>query len=352
MELDGFGKHKVLTIGATNNADMLDKALLRPGRFDRQIEVPLPNLDGREAILSHYLKKIKADPTVNALEIARMTVWKSGADIANIVNEAGLFAIRDGRAAICQTDLVKSIQRNSFGMSYSRKILLEELKETAWHEAGHALVAYFRNKHDRLQVLTIVPSSYALGYAWYVGKDDVQISMRTKRECLIQIETCLGSYVAEMMYMGTTSRGVSMDLKMAASTASDMIRKWGMGEFKFNTSTAFGDNGGSEATEREIELQIKEIIDLCMENVKQLLHGRKRELELIANALVEKETLYYRDLVAILEPQKTADDIEVELAQMGARKLVGEKHYIDLNALRGRFGGTPESTNFSVDDNE
>lgn len=362
VELDGFGKHKVLTIGATNNPDMLDEALLRPGRFDRRIEVPLPNLDGREGIIQHYLNKTKVDETVNALEIARMTVWKSGADIASIVNEAGLTAIRDGRKAISQTDLVRSIQRISFGMSHSRKILLEELAETAWHEAGHAIVAYFRNKLDRLQVLTVVPSGYALGYAWYVSKDDVQMRMRTKRECLIQIEISLGSYVAEMMYMGTTSRGVTGDLSTAASIARDMVRLYGMGDFKFNTYEAFEDrygrNGkGSDVTEREIELQINEIINGCMKNVEVLLQEHRRELELIANALVEKETLYYRDLVAILEPQRTNEDIERELAQMGDRKLVGKQQFLDLAAIRGRLvgglggpaGGGTESHNFTAD---
>lgn len=351
VELDGFGKHKVLTIGATNHPGMLDKALLRPGRFDRQIEVPLPNLDGREAILQHYLKKTKSDNTVNTMEIARMTVWKSGADIANIVNEAGLFAIRDGRNAISQIDLVKSIQRTSFGMSYSQRILVEELTETAWHEAGHAIVAYFRNKRDRLQVLTVVPSSGALGYAWYVSKDDVQISMRTKRECLIRIEICLGSYVAEMMHMGTTSRGVAGDLQTAANIAREMIRTYGMGTFKFNTDVAFqkgGEEGrGSEQTEREIEMQITEVINFCMKNVEELLTKHKRELELVANALVEKETLYYSDLVAILEPQKTAADIEKELAHMGDRKLVGAQRFLDLNGIRGGVVAGPGSNNFA-----
>lgn len=361
VELDGFGKHKVLTIGATNNPNMLDPALLRPGRFDRQIEVSLPNMDGREAILQHYLKKTKSDTTVDAMEIARMTVWKSGADIANIVNEAGLFAIRDGRSAISQTDMIKAIQRTSFGMSYSQRVLLEELTETAWHEAGHAVVAYLRNKRDRLQVLTVVPSGNALGYAWYVSKDDVQMRMRTARECLIQIEISLGSYVAEMMHMGTTSRGVGGDLTTAASIASDMVRRYGMGSFKFNTYEAFEHRQGqvakgSDATEREIELEINNIINSCMKNVEELLQKHKRELGLIAEALVEKETLYFRDLVAIMEPQKTAADIEKELATLGDRKLVGKQNFLDLAGIRGRLLGGPaipgptgESPNFTPD---
>ncbi|MBY0551703.1 MAG: AAA family ATPase [Candidatus Obscuribacterales bacterium] len=352
VELDGFGKHKVLTIGATNHPDMLDRALLRPGRFDRRIDVPLPNLEGRDAILGHYLKKTKVDESVMPLEIARMTVWKSGADIANIVNEAGLFAIREGRDAIAQIDLVRAVQRTSFGMSYSRQILLEELQATAWHEAGHAIVAYFRNKHDRIQVVTIVPTSEALGYVWYVSKDD-RFKADTRQECLVNIEIALGGYCGEMLHMGTTTGGVSADLESAASTASSMIRKWGMGSFKFNTGTAFasfskqnGSGAGSDLTEREIELQIKEVVDACMSNVEKLLQAHKQEMALIANALLEKETLYYRDLVEILEPHRTTADIQKEIAELGDRKLIGKKSYIDLHAIRGGAGTT---NNFSAE---
>jgi ATP-dependent metalloprotease FtsH len=340
VELDGFGKHKVLTIGATNNEDMLDRALLRPGRFDRIIEVPMPRLDGREAMFLHYLKDVEIDATVQPLEIARMTVWRTGADIANIVNEAGLFAIRDGRTKVSQVDLVKAVQRNSFGMSYSRQVLLEDLVATAWHEAGHALVAYYRNKRDRIQIVTVVPSSGALGYVWYVDKND-RDSHKTREECLTRIEIALGSYVAEKIHMGTTEGGVIQDLKNAADMASTMVREFGMGKFKFNTAVAFGgrhqdyisDRDASDETKREIELEIKEIIDQCMKNVEELLHSHRRELELIATGLVEKETLYYRDLVAILEPQRSQSDIDSELAAMGERKLVGRQAYVGINSL-------------------
>ncbi|HEY9713043.1 MAG TPA: AAA family ATPase, partial [Chroococcales cyanobacterium] len=171
-ELDGFGKHRVLTIGATNNACMLDPALLRPGRFDRRIDVPLPNMEGREAILGHYLKKIQVETDLSVLEIARMTVFQSGADLANIVNEAGLMAVREGRTKVTHTDMVQAIQRVNFGLARHQNIVLEELWATAYHEAGHAMVSYYRNKRRRIQVITVVPSGSTLGYMWDVDKDD------------------------------------------------------------------------------------------------------------------------------------------------------------------------------------
>lgn len=347
VELDGFGKHKVLTIGATNNAKMLDSALLRPGRFDRKIDVPRPSLDGREAIIRHYLKDKKVDSTVHPLEIARLTVWSTGADISSIVNEAGLYAIREGRTQISHSDIIRAVQRNNFGMSYSRNILMEDLVSTAWHEAGHALVAYLRNKRERIQVVTVVPSGSALGYVWYVDKED-RMRFNSRSEFLIEIEICLGSYVAEMIHMGDTQGGVIGDLETAGKIASDMVRKFGMGKFKFNTIVAHQsadwrdvDMGASDQTKREIEEEIRGIIDTCMKSAEELLGGHKRELQLIAESLVEKETLYYRDLVAILEPQRSLSDIDKELAELGLRKMVGKRPLLTMEHITGLItGGT------------
>ncbi|MBK9774557.1 MAG: AAA family ATPase [Candidatus Obscuribacter sp.] len=159
-----------MTIGATNNPDILDPALLRPGRFDRIIEIPLPNLEGRIEILKKYLGKYKLHEDVNLTEIARMTVFDSGADLANVANEAGLFAIREGRTVIQSEDIFRAIQRVSFGISRSQRILVEELWSTAYHEAGHTIVSYLRNKREYVQVVTIVPTGRALGYMWRIKK--------------------------------------------------------------------------------------------------------------------------------------------------------------------------------------
>jgi ATP-dependent metalloprotease FtsH len=344
VELDGFGKHKVLTIGATNNADMLDAALLRPGRFDRRIDVPRPNLEGREAILMHYLKKTKIDPKVSALEIARMTIWKSGADLAAIVNEAGLIAIRHGRDMITQIDLIQAIQRQSFGMSYSRQVLVEELRATALHEAGHAVVAYFRNKRNRIQVVTIVPSGNALGYMWSVDKEERHDEFQNDN--LTDIEISLGGLVAERMFFGENSNGVHSDLQKVGIIAREMVTSCGMGGFTFNIETAYTQRNSriipSPETAREMELQIKSIVDSCRANVEKLLQSKKAELESLAEALVERETLYYRDVVRILDPLRTDVEIDNEIAELAERKLVGSSPKLTLQGFLGMGG---EATN-------
>jgi ATP-dependent metalloprotease FtsH len=346
VELDGFGKHKVLTIGATNNPDMLDGALLRPGRFDRRIDVPLPNLEGREAIIQHYLSKVTVDPEVRPREIARMTVWKSGADLANMVNEAGLAAIRDGRNAINHIDLIKAIQRVSFGMSISQHLLVQELHATAWHESGHAIVNYFRNKRDRIQMITVVPSGHALGYVWKVDKEERHD--KAVQDYLVDIESLLGGYVAERMHKDTTTSGVSSDLEKVSMIASAMIRQCGMGSWKFNTNVAFGYQYESEfqrptsmasaETEREIELEIKKLVDTCLENVEKLLKTHRQDLEKLATELVEKETLYYRDIVTILEPHRSKADVDKELEEMEERRRVGTPPSINFEGLSGLAG--------------
>jgi ATP-dependent metalloprotease FtsH len=345
VELDGFGKHKVLTIGATNNPNMLDAALLRPGRFDRRIDVPLPNLEGREAIINHYLKKIEVDETVRPMEIARMTVFDTGADLANIVNEAGLIAIRNGRSKLKQKDLIDAIQRVNFGASQHRHILMSELLATAYHEAGHALVSYYRNLRARIQIITIIPSGGALGYVWPVEKEDY--THTTKHDFLVRMEVSLGGYAAEDLYMETTSSGVSQDLANVAQIASQMVRYYGMGAFKFNTDLAFGGEYGnrvaSSETQRELELEMKKITDDCLTNVRNLLRTHRAELDKVAQALVERETLYYKDVVNILEPHRTDEDIEKEIAQLAERKLVGKPPIINIEAISGIGSSIGES---------
>jgi ATP-dependent metalloprotease FtsH len=350
-EMDGFGKHKVLTIGATNNSCSLDRALLRPGRFDRLINVPLPNLEGREAILESYLVKTTVETaTVRPLDIARMTVGLAGADLKNIVNEAGLFAIRESRFSISQKDLILAVQRVSMGMAYSRKILKTELTGTAYHEAGHAIVCYYRNRRDRIQVLTVVPRGNALGYLWSVRKEDYH--RKNMHEYLVDIEVSLGGYCAENLHMEVTSSGVSGDLENVSWISRAMIRDWGMGSFKFNTELAFGDTNGerngykkysaSPETEREMELESKAIVDGCLKNVQDLLRAKRAQLDQIAHALLEKETLLYEDIAAILEPERSKADILKEMDILQERIMVGTPPVVDfenLGSLAGRGSG-------------
>jgi len=359
VEMDGFGKHKILTIGATNNMKLLDRALLRPGRFDRHIDVPLPNLEGREAILTKYLEKFKVSSNVHVLEIARMTFMQAGADLANIANEAGLMAIREGRAEITHSDLIRAIQRVSFGMSRSQHIGVKELFETAYHEAGHTIVSYFRNRKERIQVVTVVPTGRTLGYMWSVDKEDRFVSGANKQDYLVDIEVSLGGYVAESLYMETTTSGVSQDLRNVGDIARNMIKSWGMGSFAFNTDVAHSVPGkwekASPETEREIELEIKKTVDDCLTNVRNLLKDKRKELDLIAHGLVEKETLFYKDLVHILEPDKTDEQINKEIATLSERKLVGTAPIVNLEFLPGltqigQQGGSGNADNNKVTD--
>lgn len=359
VEMDGFGKHKILTIGATNNMKLLDRALLRPGRFDRHIDVPLPNLEGREAILTKYLEKFKVSSNVHVLEIARMTFMQAGADLANIANEAGLMAIREGRTEITHSDLIRAIQRVSFGMSRSQHIGVKELFETAYHEAGHTIVSYFRNRKERIQVVTVVPTGRTLGYMWSVDKEDRFVSGANKQDYLVDIEVSLGGYVAESLYMETTTSGVSQDLRNVGDIARNMIKSWGMGSFAFNTDVAHSVPGkwekASPETEREIELEIKKTVDDCLTNVRNLLKDKRKELDLIAHGLVEKETLFYKDLVHILEPSKTDEQINKEIATLSERKLVGTAPIVNLEFLPGltqigQQGGSGNPDNNKVTD--
>jgi ATP-dependent Zn protease len=318
---------------------MLDGALLRPGRFDRRIDVPLPNLEGREAILEAYLKKTKSDETVRPLDIARMTVFKAGADLQNIVNEAGLIAIRDNRFAISQEDLILATQRVSMGMAYSRKILTSELQATAYHEAGHAMVCYYRNRRDRIQILTIVPRGPALGYLWSVEKEDyVQQNMH---EYLVDIEVSLGGYAAENLHMETTTSGVSSDLKHVATIARAMVRDC---ETRGNRKYA-----GSPETERELEVETKQIVEGCLKNVQDLLRSRRAQLDQLAQKLLEKETLFYEDIASILEPERSKEEIKKEIELLAERRLVGKPPIIDFEnfgSLSGWSGngGTPSAS--------
>lgn len=336
VEMDGFGRHKVLTIGATNNPQALDKALLRAGRFDRRIDVPLPNLEGREAILNHHIKELTLDTTVNLLEIARMTVFNSGADLANIINEAGLIAVRHGRLKLNQVDLIQAIQRVHFGMHRSQNIVLEDLWATAYHEAGHTIVSFLRNRMDRIQVVTIIPSGNALGYMWSVAKDDYFHHSKGKTELLTDIEVSLGGMVAERLHKGENTQGVSSDLENVARVARGMVRRFGMGSFPLSTEKAFGEwneDKASPETELRIETETMEIVQDCMKTVEGLLSSRRKELDQLAAALVEKETLYYRDIVSILEPTMTDSQIEEEIKALSERKLVGKKPAINMDFL-------------------
>jgi len=238
---------------------------------------------------------------------------------------------------INHADLVTAIQRVNFGISRSQKVSVKELLEVCYHEAGHTIVSYFRDRRERIQVVTIIPTGHALGYMWSVSKEDSFYTVANKQDLLSDIEVSLGGYCAENLHKDTTSSGVSSDLQNVGRVASDMIRQFGMGSFIFNTFSAYGarERRGSDATEREIEMEIKKVVDDCVDNVKKLLLAKRPELDRIAMGLYEKETLYYKDLVHILDPHRSDADIDNEIATMSERKLVGKAPVININMIPG-----------------
>jgi cell division protease FtsH len=227
--------------------------------------------------------------------------------------------------------MFKAIQRVFFGLAFSKHVLVEELLTTAYHEAGHAMVCYYRNLKERVQIVTIVPSGYALGYMWGVSKEDY--NKKSKQEYLVDMEISLGGYAAEELFSETTHSGVSADLENVGRVARAMVRNYGMGSFKFNVSSAYekSEYGASDQTNREIELEIKTLVNDCLENVQSLLRSKRSELDRFAHALMEKETLYYKDIVAILEPNRTSADVERELETLADRKLVGKPPVVNID---------------------
>ncbi len=189
-ELDGFKGSGIVAIGATNIVEVLDPALTRPGRFDRLVHVPQPSLEGRKSILDLYLKNVRCDATVDATDIARSTIEMTGADLAQIVNEASLLAVRDKRTTVSQQDLLSAIQRKSLGIEYAKTITPGELRATAYHEAGHAITASVFTPDEIVQKVSIIPTGRALGYTWHVAQDEMH--SLTKAQALARIKVAYG----------------------------------------------------------------------------------------------------------------------------------------------------------------
>jgi ATP-dependent metalloprotease FtsH len=294
-ELDGFKGSGIVAIGATNMVETLDSALTRPGRFDRLVHVPQPSLDGRKQILAMYLKGVRCDATVNADDIARSTIEMSGADLAQIVNEASLLAVRDKRTAVGQQDLLQAIQRKALGIEYNKTITPAELRATAYHEAGHALAAATFTPEEVVQKVSIIPTGRALGYTWHVAQDE-QHSV-TRDQALARIKVAYGGYCAESLVLGTTTSGVRGDLETIGRLAHQMVWQWGMGPVRYGVDP----QTVSPGTRQELEAAERELTNRCHDEVMALLAHKRDLLEGVAQALLERETLTadeFRSLIA------------------------------------------------------
>ena len=308
VEMDGFSPNEgVIVIAATNRPDTLDAALLRPGRFDRQVVVELPTLKGREEILRLHGAKIKFAEDADLSRVARGTPGFSGADLANLLNEAALLAVRKKLDGVDMATLDEARDKVIWGRErksagYSQK----ERETTAWHEAGHALLQVLLDDADPLHKVTIIPRGRALGATMALPEKDVL--SRTKRQFLAEIRLCCGGRIAEELFTGDISTGAAQDIAQATQIAREMICRYGMSErFGFQTFMEPSQFSGqdlppaySEETSREIDAEVKRTIDAAYADARRLIERNRKKLETLANALIEKETMDGRDVEAMV----------------------------------------------------
>lgn len=309
-EMDGFeGNNGVMILAATNRPDSLDPALTRPGRFDRRVPVELPDLKGREEILKVHAKKVKVAPGINFNTIARMASGASGAELANIVNEAALRAVRSRRRVVTQADLEESIEVVIAGYQKKNAILTNQEKMiVAYHEIGHALVAAKQTNSAPVQKITIIPrTSGALGYTMQV--DEGNHYLMSKEELENKIATYAGGRAAEELIIGSISTGASNDIEQATKIARAMITQYGMSEEFDMVALQTVNNqylGGdaslacSAQTQAEIDRQVVELVKTQHEKAKQILVENRKMLDKLAQHLYENETITGDEFMEIL----------------------------------------------------
>ena len=308
VEMDGFDANEgVIVIAATNRPDTLDAALLRPGRFDRQVVVELPTLKGREEILRLHGAKIKFAEDADLTRVARGTPGFSGADLANLLNEAALLAVRKKLEGVDMETLEEARDKVIWGRErksagYSAK----DRETTAWHEAGHALLQVLLPDADPLHKVTIIPRGRALGATMSLPERDVL--NRTRRHFLAEIRICCGGRIAEEIHTGDVSTGASQDIAQATQIARDMICRYGMSD-KFGFQAFYERSefsaeplppAFSEETSREIDREVKRLVDDAYSDAKRLIGKNRDKLESLATALLERETMDGRDVEGLL----------------------------------------------------
>jgi cell division protease FtsH len=303
VEMDGFDTTEgIIIIAATNRPDVLDPALLRPGRFDRQITVNLPDVRGREAILKVHARNVKLDPSVDLAVIARGTPGYSGAELANLLNEAALLAARNNKKAVGMAELEEARDKVRWGRERRSLAMTDEDKKfTAWHEAGHALVNVLLKHTHPLHKVTIIPRGQALGATMYLPKEDVL--NRRRKEMLDMIAVTMAGRIAEEIVSEDISTGAAGDIQQATQLARAMVTQWGMSD-KLGM-VQYGDNNEyiflgremirskdySEQTAEDIDAEVKRLIDEGYQVARKLIDDNRDKLEMIANALLEYETL-------------------------------------------------------------
>ena len=321
VEMDGFETNEgVIIIAATNRPDVLDEALLRPGRFDRQIMIDLPTLEGRDEILKMHARKVKLAEDVELRRIARGTPGFSGADLANLINEAALLAARSDKEAVEEKDLEEARDKVMWGRERrSRAMSDEERRTTAWHEAGHAIAQVLLEHTEPLHKVTIIPRGMALGATMTLPERDVL--NRTKSEFEDSLVVFMAGRIAEQLLTGEISTGARADIRMASDIARHMVCEYGMSSLGMQ---AFGENQEvmflgrevnrtqhySEATAQRIDAEVSAILERAYQRADTLITAHRDKLELLVARLLEEETMDGRDIEELVKPGSVREEGE------------------------------------------
>ena len=336
VEMDGFTNNEgVIVMAATNRADILDNALLRPGRFDRRITIDRPNLAGRLATLQVHTRKIKLGEDVDLKKIALATAGTVGADLANLVNEAALRAVRHGRRVVTQEDLLASFEFVIAGSEKKNSVLTEfEKKLVAYHEVGHAMVAYKQKNAEPVQKITIVPHTEgSLGYTLLMPEED-KTNLRTKEELMAKITVSMGGRAAEQVVLNTMTNGASQDIQEATNLARNMVAMFGMSdEFGMMALGSIRNqylDGGygldcAQDTAAVMDKAVKAILDQCYQDAVELIRENLEDMHKVVAYLLEKETITGGEMVAIIQGRDPALVEDAYASTQGrSRSLTGD----------------------------
>ena len=339
-EMDGFGTNSgVIILAATNRADILDKALLRAGRFDRQIHVDLPDLNERKAVFEVHLKPLKLDNTVDPDTLARQTPGFSGADIANVCNEAALIAARHKKNAVGKQDFLDAVDRIIGGLEKKTKIMTtNEKRSIALHEAGHATISWFLEHANPLIKVTIVPRGRALGAAWYMPEER---QITTKEQMLDEMCATLGGRAAEELFIGQISTGAMNDLERVTKQAYGMIAYAGMSDklpnlCYYNNEEYSFNKPYSERTAELIDEEVKRMINEQYERAKMVLTEHKEGHNQLAQLLMEKEVIFAEDVEHIFGKRPWASRSEEIMNQKASQELTEDKQTEEVPLLENK----------------
>ncbi|MEO1575304.1 MAG: ATP-dependent zinc metalloprotease FtsH, partial [Pseudomonadota bacterium] len=312
VEMDGFeGNEGIIVIAATNRPDVLDKALLRPGRFDRQVVVPLPDVRGRELILKVHMRKVPVDDGVQPQIIARGTPGFSGADLANLVNEAALFAARANKRTVTMDDFEMAKDKIMMGAERRSMVMTEDEKAvTAYHEAGHAIVGLSVPEHDPVYKVTIIPRGRALGVTMFLPEED-RLSL-SKQHLESNISSLYGGRIAEALIFGEekVTTGASNDIERASQLARNMVHKWGlssqMGPLAYSKEDEmYGDRILlSNQTRSKLDDEVRNLIDSNYQRAQKILEDHMDELHMMAKALIKYETIDQKQIAQIMKGEE------------------------------------------------